>query len=380
MATVSSLGLVTGVGVGTATITVTTVDGGYTANCTVTVTRYDSTKYYKITYYSGSTLAMDTTTTGLNGVVKNVTYAGANSQQWQIIATTDASTFKVVNRATGYALKVNSTTNTTGKQIIQSTYASANNMNFTISDAGSYVQILSKLGSNTYIKSTGATGGTLVTSATNTTTTRWVITLLPWTYQGVVNGIADGEAYDLAKGDLNVTFSEGSATLNGTDYTSGSIINQIGNYTLILTDSIGNEKEISFIVMDTSYPIVTGVSNGGVYDSKYGAKVISFDKGNATLNGIPFLSGSSISATGNYKLIVALNNVTTIDFTYIKYGDVTGDGLINVYDLVYIKRHLLKINTLSGVFLLAGNINNDNNISISDLLAIKKYILGIGVI
>lgn len=178
VATVSTTGLVTGIAAGTAIITVTTVDGGYTAACTVTVKRYDPSRYYKITYDSNSTLAMDTTTTGQNGVVKNVTYTGANNQQWQIIETTDASTFKIVNRATGYALKVNSTTNSTNKQIIQTTYANANNMNLTINESSTYIQIVSKLGANTYIKCTGTTGGTLVTAAT-ATTTRWDITLLP---------------------------------------------------------------------------------------------------------------------------------------------------------------------------------------------------------
>jgi uncharacterized protein YjdB len=178
VATVSTTGLITGIGVGTAVITATTSDGAKTAMCTVAVTRYDPARYYKITYDSVSTLAMDSTTTGLNGVVKNVTYTGATSQQWQIIETTDANTFKIVNRATGYALKVNSTTNSTGKQIIQSTYVNANNMNFTIADSVTYVSIYSKLGNKTYIKSTGASGGTL-TTATIATTTRWDITLLP---------------------------------------------------------------------------------------------------------------------------------------------------------------------------------------------------------
>jgi len=177
VATVSSSGLVTGVAAGTATITVTTVDGEFTDTCAVTVKRFDPTRYYKITYDSISTLAMDATNTGNNGVVKNVTYTGANSQQWQIIETTDANTFKIVNKDTGYALKVNSTSNLMGKQIIQTTYASANNMNFTISESTGYSQIYSKLGTNTYIKCTGATGGTLIT-ATTATTTRWDIILL----------------------------------------------------------------------------------------------------------------------------------------------------------------------------------------------------------
>lgn len=178
VATVSSSGVVTGVTAGTAVITVTTANGGKTATCTVTVKRYDPTKYYKITYDTVSTLAMDSAGTGINGAVKNVTYTGANSQQWQIIETTDANTFKIVNKATGYALKVNSTNNSTGKAIIQSTYTNINSMNFTISESTGYLQIYSKLGTSTYIKSTGATGGSLVTAA-SAVTTRWDITLLP---------------------------------------------------------------------------------------------------------------------------------------------------------------------------------------------------------
>lgn len=168
----------TGIATGTATITATAAIGSYTSSCTITVKRYDPTKYYKITYDSNSTLAFDATSTGNNGVIKNVTFTGANSQLWQIIETTDANTFKIVNKASGYALKVNSTLNATGKQIIQTTYASAGNMNFAISESTNYSQINSKLGASTYIKGTGASGGTLATN-TSGTTTRWDITLIP---------------------------------------------------------------------------------------------------------------------------------------------------------------------------------------------------------
>jgi hypothetical protein len=46
VATVSATGVVTGVSVGTAIITVTTQDGGYTANCTVTVTAAPTYNFY----------------------------------------------------------------------------------------------------------------------------------------------------------------------------------------------------------------------------------------------------------------------------------------------------------------------------------------------
>lgn len=46
--------MVRGVGEGTATITVTTVDGGFTDTCEVTVTEaYDETQFYGFLQYSG---------------------------------------------------------------------------------------------------------------------------------------------------------------------------------------------------------------------------------------------------------------------------------------------------------------------------------------
>ena len=178
---------------------------------------------------------------------------------------------------------------------------------------------------------------------------------------------------------MNITFSEGTSTLNGNNFTSGSVINKIGSYELIVTNSLGTQT-VNFSVVDTSFPVVSDVSNGGIYNSKSGKKAVYFDKGTATVNGISFLSGSSIGATGNYKLIVSSSNVTTVDFTYIKYGDVTGDGAVDITDLALLKKHLLKSSELSGPFMQAGDVFSKGYISISDLIAIKKHLLQISMI
>ncbi|RTE08542.1 S-layer homology domain-containing protein [Paenibacillus whitsoniae] len=70
---------------------------------------------------------------------------------------------------------------------------------------------------------------------------------------------------------------------------------------------------------DTTPPVVTGVTEGGLYNTN---RVISFDEGTATLNGIGFANGSTVSAEGNYTLIVtdAASNVTTVHFTIDKTG------------------------------------------------------------
>lgn len=190
-----------------------------------------------------------------------------------------------------------------------------------------------------------------------------------------MNGITDGEVYGLAKGDLSITFSEGSATLNGINFISGSVINHAGSYTLILADANGNKREIKFSVIDSSYPVVTGVGNNELYNSISGEILICFDKGNATLNGKPFLSGQSVGATGNYELIVTAGSTTKVRFTYVHFGDVTGDGNVDVADLAAIKKHLLKIEMLNAPYSLSGDIYQKGNISISDLIAVKKHIL-----
>lgn len=180
VATVSTTGLVTGVAVGTAVITVTTVDGGLTATCTVTVTRYDSTRYYKIAYYPNTNIVMDAVGTTSGTVVSHSTYnSNLLSQQWQITEVS-SGTFKIINRNSGLALDVTGGTNSTGRNIIQSTYSSSNRMHWTITDNTSYVKLNSKLGTNTYIRGTGTSGATLYTASSSTSTTqRWVITLIP---------------------------------------------------------------------------------------------------------------------------------------------------------------------------------------------------------
>lgn len=62
--------------------------------------------------------------------------------------------------------------------------------------------------------------------------------------------------------------------------------------------------------------------------------------------------------------------------TLVVTGDTNGDGSISITDMLAVKSHILKKNTLSGVFLLAGDINGDGNISITDFIQIKSHILG----
>jgi hypothetical protein len=128
--------------------------------------------------------------------------------------------------------------------------------------------------------------------------------------------------------------------------------------------------------LDIVAPVVTGVIEGS---SNVGETTITFDNGTATLNGNAFANGSKVMATGEYTLVVAdaVNNSTTVNFDVVIYGDVNGDGQIDVLDLAKIKKNILHMEYLTGPYLKAGKINNSTQITISDLLSVKKHILGL---
>ena len=193
----------------------------------------------------------------------------------------------------------------------------------------------------------------------------------------VVYGISNGETYDLANGDPVVTISEGTATLNGIAFTSNSVVNQAGDYILLVQNLDNGIITVNFTIIGLTSPTVYGAEEGVTYTNLEAEKTITFSNRTATLNSNPFSTGSSISATNNYTLTVTntSNSTSTIHFTYIKYGDVTGDGIIDLYDLSRVKSHLLKISRLTGAYLLAGDTNQNGNVTIADLIIIKKKIL-----
>ncbi|WP_369435940.1 S-layer homology domain-containing protein [Lysinibacillus fusiformis] len=126
----------------------------------------------------------------------------------------------------------------------------------------------------------------------------------------IVTGVMNGGIY---KSDVTVTFNEGTATLNGTAFISGTQVTMDGVYTLVVTDSAGNVTTVNFAI-DKTAPIVTGVTNGGTYKDKV---TVGFNEGTATLNGAAFASGTEIDQDGNYTLVVTdtAGHVTTVNFT-----------------------------------------------------------------
>ncbi|QIK57580.1 endo-beta-N-acetylglucosaminidase [Erysipelothrix sp. HDW6A] len=60
-----------------------------------------------------------------------------------------------------------------------------------------------------------------------------------------------------------------------------------------------------------------------------------------------------------------------------KKGDLNNDGLINISDMMVIRRHILNIKPLTGFDLIDADLNNDGQLNISDMMVIRRHILGI---
>ncbi|PAF29795.1 InlB B-repeat-containing protein [Paenibacillus sp. 7516] len=126
----------------------------------------------------------------------------------------------------------------------------------------------------------------------------------------IVSGVTDSEMYNQA---VTPSFNSGTALLNGAAFTSGTTVTADGDYTLEVTNSIGTTT-IHFTV-DTHPPIVTGVTQNGVYTI---SPVITFNEGTATLNGFLFNNGDTVQAEGEHVLVVTdrAGNTTTVQFSF----------------------------------------------------------------
>lgn len=142
-----------------------------------------------------------------------------------------------------------------------------------------------------------------------------------------VQGVTEAGTYPSAQ----PTFSEGEATLNGKPFTSGQAIVTDGKYTLIVTDRAGNQTIVHFTI-DATPPAVSGFTSGKV---AYREVKPTFTEGTATLNGKPFLSGTTIATAGKYTLEITdehgnkRSETFTIDRTSPVVSGVTHRQLTN---------------------------------------------------
>ena len=104
--------------------------------------------------------------------------------------------------------------------------------------------------------------------------------------------VVNGETYNHS---VIPVVSNGSLTLNDAPYTSGTVINTSGEYTLVIIGENGYYESITFM-------LVTGanVEDGEHYNDPVTLKFV----GIATLNGVDVLPDTIVEKVGNYQLVL----------------------------------------------------------------------------
>ncbi|MFM9535781.1 S-layer homology domain-containing protein [Lysinibacillus sp. IITD104] len=148
-------------------------------------------------------------------------------------------------------------------------------------------------------------GGQISTSSINVTLTLTATDL-------------EGEAIEMRFSNDGITWSSWESKVSTKSWT---LSHGEGSKTVYmqLRDTAGNISNTfsDTIVLDTTPPVITGVTNNGVYNTNV---TISFNEGTATLNEAIFTSGSTVSTSGNYTLVVtdSAGNTATITFVIDK--------------------------------------------------------------
>lgn len=202
----------------------------------------------------------------------------------------------------------------------------------------------------------------------------------------IVTGVEDGGLYHEPR---TITFDEGIAQLDDQGFVSGSIVSEDGVYTLTVTDTPGNVTTLSFEIENVTIDYVIGKNTLSNIFEKMSADdflegihilpnmVITMKK----QDGTP-LAGTDIVGTGMTVALKDKRDVTFATYTLVVQGDVTGNGIISVLDLLTVKKHVLSLYTLEGAYALAANVSNDaeDKIDAADLLVLKQHLMKINII
>lgn len=137
-------------------------------------------------------------------------------------------------------------------------------------------------------------------------------------------------------------------------------------------DAIISAVEQGYIAGKPALSTATGVTPG-MKVSEYtkfnqdGKTVVFVDRQNNQLG------PNDILKTGT-RVVVKEGNAVKEEHKIVIYGDVNGDGGINLADALSIERHYVGLSSLYNEFLQAGSIvNRNSNVTLSDALKIKRH-------
>ena len=170
--------------------------------------------------------------------------------------------------------------------------------------------------------------------------------------------------------------------MNGTNLIKIDCVSQSGEpRTYNLTVVRQEQSDISYNINSDKYVIgnyITGVIPGTtVNDFLTG---ITCEEGMVKVITASGQENTDKISTGN-KLAVYVNDILVGTKDIVIYGDVNGDGQVNVLDIIKINRNILALDQLSGAYKEAGDANRKGDgINILDLIVVNRHSLGLTTI
>lgn len=175
-------------------------------------------------------------------------------------------------------------------------------------------------------------------------------------------------------------------TANGNpDNTLSSLSVKVGNQEYSLTPGFDKMKEEYGIIVPESATSVTITANPTAGTSKVeGAGSVKLTGTTTVFNikvtpnyGSPRTYKLTIRKSENAGIAVQPSSGGSSGGTGVKKGDVNNDGVINIRDLILIKRHIVGLETLEGNELKAADVNGDGVVNARDLVVLKRFMVGL---
>ena len=276
----------------------------------------------------------------------NRAFAGIRDNTTLNFTTAATTTVASVNRAGSSPTNASSVSFTV---TFAASVAGLSASNFSLASSGlTGATIASVAGSGTTYTvtvNTGAGDGTLGLNLDNATGLSPTVTNVPFTGQTytidktapVVTGVANGGLYN---SNRTITFGEGTATLNGSAFSSGTTVTADGTYTLVVTDPASNVTTIRFTLDKTAPTVASLASTAGASGSTTNTAPLPFSvtfsepvtgfvaSGISVTNGA-VTSNPSGSGSGPYTFSVTptvAGTATTVTIAANAAQDAAGNG------------------------------------------------------
>ena len=170
--------------------------------------------------------------------------------------------------------------------------------------------------------------------------------------------------------------------MSGTNLIKIDCVSQSGEpRTYNLTVVRQEQSDISYNINSDKYVIgnyITGVIPGTTVNDFLAG--ITCEEGMVKVITASGQENTDKISTGN-KLAVYVNDILVGTKDIVIYGDVNGDGQVNVLDIIKINRNILALDQLSGAYKEAGDANRKGDgINILDLIVVNRHSLGLTTI